>query len=184
MRIGPDGNLWLSDYQSKYLHRMNFEHPTWSGWLYHYDVDGSTPGGTTPETIVYDPGSGAAQNTTTEPVKVADLAIPAKSSYMQTFKTSKETKAVAAGKLTTKAVSIKGTAKVGKKLKISFKAWKPSGVKYSYQWYRAGKKIQGATSKTYKVTTADKGKKLTAKVTGIKAGYKTAASTSKAKKVS
>ncbi|MDR1851199.1 MAG: hypothetical protein LBR21_00875, partial [Propionibacteriaceae bacterium] len=39
MRIGPDGNLWLSDYQSKYLHRMNFEHPTWSGWLYHYDVD-------------------------------------------------------------------------------------------------------------------------------------------------
>jgi hypothetical protein len=53
-------------------------------------------------------------------------------------------------------------AKVGKKLTVSAKAIK--GFKATYQWYRNGKAIPKATKKTYKLTKADKGKKITLKV--------------------
>ncbi|MGV8886088.1 MAG: zinc-dependent metalloprotease family protein [Microbacteriaceae bacterium] len=48
----------------------------------------------------------------------------------------------------------------------------PSGatVVVSYQWYRSGKAIAGATSATYKPVTADKAKVLTARVVGSVSG--------------
>lgn len=49
----------------------------------------------------------------------------------------------------------------------------------SYQWFRGAKKIKGATKKKYKVTKADKGKKLRVKVTGSKGGYTTTSKTSR-----
>ena len=75
---------------------------------------------------------------------------------------------------------IEGTAKVGKKLKAKAGAWAPKGVKLTYQWYRSGKKITKATKATYTLGKADKGKRITVKVTGKKSGYTTAAKTSKA----
>ncbi|MDR1767109.1 MAG: PKD domain-containing protein [Propionibacteriaceae bacterium] len=58
---------------------------------------------------------------------------------------------------------------------VTFKAlpgsWKPSGVKYSYQWYFEGKKIAGATSATYKDTRPGA---YSVKVTGKKKGYQSA----------
>ncbi|MDF1488875.1 hypothetical protein [Tessaracoccus caeni] len=75
---------------------------------------------------------------------------------------------------------ISGTAKVGKTLTAKPGTWKPSGVTLSYQWYRDGKKIEGATKKTYKLTKSDKGKKIVVKVKGKKSGYSWTTKASKA----
>ena len=69
--------------------------------------------------------------------------------------------------------TITGTAKVGKTLKAKVGSWKPKASNYSYQWYRSGKAIKGATKSSYKLARSDKGKKLTVKVTGTKKGYHT-----------
>jgi hypothetical protein len=59
---------------------------------------------------------------------------------------------------------VKGKAKVGRKVTavplnwVAFDARKPAGFKVRYQWLRNGKKIKGATKKTYKLRKADKGK--------------------------
>src|SRR5690606_13020322 len=72
-------------------------------------------------------------------------------------------------------------ATVGKKAKavgtvVSSKA------KFSYQWYRNGKKIKGAKKKTYKVKKSDLGKKLSVKMTAKLKGFaKSSATTKKAK---
>jgi lysophospholipase L1-like esterase len=65
-------------------------------------------------------------------------------------------------KAVTKVAKVAKKAKAGKKLTVSAKAIK--GFKATYQWYRSGKAIAKATKKTYKLTKADKGKKLTLKV--------------------
>ena len=77
---------------------------------------------------------------------------------------------------------ITGSAKVGKKLTADPGAWGPGQVALSYQWYRSGGKIEGATQAVYTLKAADKGKTITVKVTGKKAGYTTKSATSKATK--
>jgi hypothetical protein len=61
---------------------------------------------------------------------------------------------------------ITGTAAVKGKLTVSKGTWtvfpKPT---YTYQWFRNGNAIAGATKASYKVVAADAGRKLTAKVT-------------------
>ncbi|MDF1488955.1 hypothetical protein [Tessaracoccus caeni] len=93
-----------------------------------------------------------------------------------------ETKTVALATLKTATPKISGTAKVGKTLKAKAGSWGPSTVKLSYQWYRDGAKIKGATKSSYKLTSKDKSKKITVKVTGKKSNYKTVTKTSKATK--
>ena len=105
-----------------------------------------------------------------------------KPGYTTVSKTSVATKKVAAGSLTSVTPKISGTVKMGKKLTARPGTWKPSGVKLSYQWLRNGKAIKGATKSVYKLAKADKGKKITVKVTGKKAGYTTKSSVSKATK--
>ena len=43
----------------------------------------------------------------------------------------------------------------------------------TYQWYRSGAAISGATAKTYKLTTTDKGTSVKVRVTGVRSGYLT-----------
>lgn len=74
---------------------------------------------------------------------------------------------------------ISGTVAVGKTLTANPGTWKPSTATLSYQWYRSGKKISGATAQTYTLTKSDLGKKMTVKVTGKQAEYKTTTVTSK-----
>ncbi|MFT4122272.1 MAG: carboxypeptidase regulatory-like domain-containing protein [Microbacteriaceae bacterium] len=100
--------------------------------------------------------------------------------YTSTTAVSAATTKVKLGKLTTKKPTIAGTAKVGKRLKAKSGTWSPSGVKLHYRWYRNGKVIKGATASTYRLKKADKGAKITVKVTGKKSGYATAAKKSKA----
>ena len=98
--------------------------------------------------------------------------------------TSKTSAAKYVPKVFTKTVTptITGTAKSGKTLTAVRGTWSPT-PSYSYQWYRSGVKITGATKSTYKLTTSDKGKKITVKVTGKKTGYLTVIRTSASKTV-
>ncbi|MDR1790847.1 MAG: hypothetical protein LBR20_04200 [Propionibacteriaceae bacterium] len=102
--------------------------------------------------------------------------------FPKVTKTSKAKK-VAAGKLTAPTPKLSGSAKKGATLKLTVGKWKPSGVKLKVQWYRSGKKISGATKRSYKVVAADQGKKITAKVTGSKSGYTTLTKTTAAKSI-
>lgn len=71
----------------------------------------------------------------------------------------------------------KSKAKVGMKVAASgatAKAWTPDADRVSYQWYRNGKAIaNNGWKRTYTVVAADKGKKLTVRVTASKDGYVT-----------
>ncbi|WP_440312451.1 sunset domain-containing protein [Leucobacter chromiireducens] len=89
-------------------------------------------------------------------------------------------KAVAAGTLTTATPKISGAAVVGTTLKSSVGSWKPGGVALKYQWNRGGAAIPKATGSSYKLTSADAGKKITLSVTGTLAGYGTRTVTSAA----
>lgn len=84
---------------------------------------------------------------------------------------------VAYGRLVTKTPTISGTAKVGRTLKVSRGTW-TSGTTLTQRWYASGKAISGATSTSLKLKSAQRGKKITVKVTGKKPGYLTASKTS------
>jgi hypothetical protein len=60
---------------------------------------------------------------------------------------------------------VKGKAKVGRTLKAKPGTVSPAGVTISYRWLRNGKAIRKATTSSYKVVRADKGKKLSLQIT-------------------
>jgi hypothetical protein len=68
-----------------------------------------------------------------------------------------------------KVNKISGKVKKGKKLTAKYvKVKAQSGVKYAkpkFQWYQNGKKIKKATKSTFKLTSKQKGKRITVKVT-------------------
>ncbi|MFC7765238.1 hypothetical protein [Leucobacter soli] len=98
-------------------------------------------------------------------------------------RTSKSTSAVKYGALKSATPKVSGTAKAKKTLKAKAGSWGPKGVKLSYQWLRNGKKISGATKSSYKVSSKDRGKKISVKVTGKLSGYSTVSKTSAKKSV-
>lgn len=100
--------------------------------------------------------------------------------YATTAKSSAATAAIAAGTLTAPVPTITGTKTVGSTLTAVPGTWGPAPVTMRYQWYRAGIAITGATVSTYKLTTTDKGKTLTVRVTGSKTGYTSVTKTSAA----
>ena len=128
--------------------------------------------------------SGATQSTLTVPASAKGKTITvtvkgAKVGYKSVSKTSKATKKVKAGTLAGVTPTITGIATVGQILTATTGTWAPAPVTLSYQWYRNGKKIKNAKSLTYTLVKADKGKKITIKVTGKKTGYTTLTKTSK-----
>lgn len=103
-----------------------------------------------------------------------------KTGYTTVTRTSKATKKVATGTLTIAKPRISGTARIGKTLTVKPGTWKPAPVTLSYQWYRSGTRINRATQSTYTLTSKDRGRKITVKVTGRALGYATRSSTSRA----
>ena len=91
---------------------------------------------------------------------------------------SSPTGLVAPGRLTAGKPAITGTAKVGKQLTAKPGTWQPPGIAFSYQWLRNGATIAGAKASTYTLTTGDRGKRISVRVTGKKAGYATSSATS------
>lgn len=73
--------------------------------------------------------------------------------------------------------TIVGTVKVGNVLTVKRGTWS-WGTAFTYRWLRNGVVISDAYASTYKVRTADKGTKLTVRVTGSRFGYTTVSRTS------
>lgn len=95
-----------------------------------------------------------------------------------------ETKEVSGGTLTAKSKpTISGTANVGSTVTATKGSWNFAPTSYSYQWYRNGAAIKGAAKPTYKLTTTDVGRKITAKVTAKRYGYKPGSATTAARTV-
>lgn len=82
---------------------------------------------------------------------------------------------------TTPTPTISGTAKAKYTLTAKTGTWAPGTVTKSYQWYRNGKAIAGATKSTYKVSVKDAYTSITVRVTGKKTGYLSVGKTSSAK---
>jgi hypothetical protein len=80
--------------------------------------------------------------------------------------------------LSASAPRITGTTKVDYTLTATPGTWSPAPVNLSYQWYRAGIAITGATATTYKLTATDAGKTITVRVIGRKTGYTAVGKTS------
>lgn len=80
--------------------------------------------------------------------------------------------ATVAGTFKAKTPTIVGVRKVGRTLRAERGTWSPTPT-FSYQWYADGKAVSKATRSTFKLTKAQKGKRMTVWVTGRKAGYTT-----------
>ncbi|EAP97936.1 hypothetical protein JNB_13268 [Janibacter sp. HTCC2649] len=103
-----------------------------------------------------------------------------KTGYTSVAKSSAATAAVVAGTLTAPTPTISGTKTVGSTLTAVPGTWGPAPVTLAYQWYRSGVAITGATASTFALTTLDRGKTMTVRVTGTKTGYTSVAKTSAA----
>ncbi|MFI1187032.1 hypothetical protein [Streptomyces californicus] len=77
---------------------------------------------------------------------------------------------------------ISGKAKVGSRLTVNRGTWSPKPSSYTYQWYANGRAISGATSTTLTLKKAQRGRKITVKVTAHRTGHAAGSSVSKATK--
>ncbi|MCR1783864.1 hypothetical protein KVF89_15090 [Nocardioides carbamazepini] len=76
----------------------------------------------------------------------------------------------------------RGAAKVGKVLRATTGSWSTGVTSVRYQWLRNGRPIKKATKARYQVTRADRGRRLSVRVT-VQNGTSTGVATSKAKRV-
>lgn len=113
--------------------------------------------------------------------KVSVTVTGSKTGFTAATKTSKATSAVRAGTLTAPTPKIAGTGKAGSKLTAKPGEW-TTGTKLSYRWLVSGKSVAGATKSTFTVKSSYRGKSITVKVTGKKAGFSTVTKTSSPKK--
>lgn len=96
------------------------------------------------------------------------------------FASATAVSAAAIRPLITATPTITGTVAVGSTVTAVPGAWGPAPVTLTYQWLRSGTAISGATASTYALVSADQGLPITVRVTGSKAGYATASTTSSA----
>ena len=66
---------------------------------------------------------------------------------------------------------IRGVRRWGRVLEVSPGTWTPAATSYRYQWLRSGTAITGARSRTYTLRVADVGKRVSVRVTAVRAGY-------------
>ncbi|MFF3840084.1 hypothetical protein [Streptomyces sp. NPDC001930] len=71
----------------------------------------------------------------------------------------------------TKAPALTGTVKVGRTLTLNRGAWTPAPTSYAYQWYANGRAISGATRATFTLTKAQRGTRITVRVTAHRTGH-------------
>ena len=79
-----------------------------------------------------------------------------------------------------KKPAIKGTAKVGTRLRVTPGTINPTAVVRKIQWLANGKVIKKATKRRFMITSKQAGKKLTVKITVSAPGYTTAVLKTKA----
>lgn len=76
------------------------------------------------------------------------------------------------------APRIVGTTRVRYTLTASLGTWSPTPSTTTYRWYRNGVAIAGATARSYKLTSADRGKRIKVVVKRGRTGYVTTTRTS------
>ena len=136
---------------------------------YTWSVDGSPVAGATGATYRPRPADLG---------KAVHVAVTgSKPGYPDVTTTSTDTAVVGRGVLSTSKPTILGLTKVGKKLTAVAGVW-TRGTTLGYAWFANGKAIKHATAKRLTLTKAQKGKRITVKVTGKQAGYTTASKTS------
>jgi hypothetical protein len=86
---------------------------------------------------------------------------------------------VAPGTFRTKAPTIVGAIKTGKRLSVVTGVWSPKADAYTYRWCRSGHPIARATKATYVLTAADLGKHVSVTVKGYAAGFNARSASSK-----
>lgn len=74
---------------------------------------------------------------------------------------------------TTPSPTITGTLNVGNKALVSLGAWTPKPDSVTYQWFRDGVAVPGATTYGYWLKSADAGHQLSVMVTAKKSGFRT-----------
>ena len=92
-------------------------------------------------------------------------------------KFSKATTPVTGSTLVAATPSISGVPAAGSTLTAKPGSW-TGGTAFAYQWYANGAAIAGATKASLTLGTAHKGKQITVRVTGSKAGFASVAKTS------
>ncbi|WP_165570423.1 hypothetical protein [Aeromicrobium sp. IC_218] len=75
--------------------------------------------------------------------------------------------------------TVKGTAKVGRTLRVRPGAYGPVPVRLTYQWLVGGKAVAGATRSTFKPRTAHRGQRVSVVVRVRSSGYTTVKVTSR-----
>lgn len=60
---------------------------------------------------------------------------------------------------------VRGTLRVGHTLSVKRGSWSPQPVRYRYQWLRDGKVVPGATKAHYKLTSKDRGHRISVRIT-------------------
>lgn len=100
--------------------------------------------------------------------------------YVPVSVTSATLGPVVAGHLNAAVPAISGFPQVGRTLTADAGDWGQQNVAKTYQWWRNGARIAGATSRTYTMSAADVDGMVAVSVTGTKAGYTPATATSPA----
>ena len=85
--------------------------------------------------------------------------------------------------LTATRPTLRGKARVGRKVRAEAGLWAPAPVALTYQWLRNGKVIKTATGSSYRVKAKDRGKRISVRVTGTQTGYAARTMVSAAKRV-
>ena len=127
--------------------------------------------------------TGSTRTTTTgDAGKSLTVRIKAKATgYRTTYVTSDSVPIL--GTLTTAKLTLAGTATQGHTLTVGHGSWSPSGETWTYAWYRGDTLIEGATTKTYTLTSDDVGQAVTVDVTGSLTGYQSKTKTATTKVV-
>ena len=139
---------------------------------YQWYRSGKAITGATRSTYVVTRSDGGARIT----VKVTGR----KTGYASVSKTSAATATVPKLLKSAPTPTISGKRTVTSVLTAVPGSWSPAPVKLTYQWYRSGKAITGATSSRYRLKSADAGKTITVRVRGSKSGYASVTKTSAA----
>jgi Leucine-rich repeat (LRR) protein len=156
---------------SKLTAKAGTWNPTPTSFAYQWYRNGTKISGATKSTYTTKSTDGGATFT----VKVTG----SKSGYTSSSRTSAPVKILK--RLTaTRTPTISGTPRVKSTLTAKAGTWGPATVALTYQWYRNGKAISGATKKAYTPGVKDAFASFTVKVTGKKSGYASVTRTSTA----
>lgn len=145
---------------------------------------GTWPDGVDVSTRWYRNGSSTAvtdQNYTILPTDLGKTlvfrVVASRAGYTSVTANSSSITVIAGTISPTATPTITGTSKVGRTLRANTGTWQ-SGVALTRQWLRNGSPISRATGETYKLKSADKGKRISVRITATALGYTTVVATS------